>query len=215
MKTSYILSLFVTIPLVSAVNITVSVGKDETTGQKGDGFAPSSITPSIGDLIVFVFQSGSRSVVESTFAKPCTPNGRFDSGVQTVPDSAAMGSPGLPSVQYYVNSTDTLWFSDQAGDNCNKGAVFCVNPTAAQTAAQFKANAIAAPTTTSTTASPTNTTSGLGSATSGSSNASSSSIEISSGLGLTAVVCRSFCTDICDKKCYYVDLSQKHPSGNM
>ncbi|PBK67095.1 hypothetical protein ARMSODRAFT_1021055 [Armillaria solidipes] len=200
MKTSAILSLFVAIPLVSAVNITVSVGKDETTGKKGLGFAPSYIYPNIGDLILFEFESGAHSVVESSFATPCTPNGRFDSRVQTVPDSTDVGAPGLPTVDYYVNSTDTLWFSDQAGNNCKQGAVFIVNPTAAQTAAQFKANAMA-------TALPTNTTSSPH-------HNSSTSIQTPSGLGITAVICRSFCTDVCDKKCFYVDLSQKYPDGS-
>ncbi|KAK0447734.1 hypothetical protein EV421DRAFT_158372 [Armillaria borealis] len=200
MKTSAILSLFVAIPLVSAVNITVSVGKDETTGKKGLGFAPSYIYPNIGDLILFEFESGSHSVVESSFTTPCTPNGRFDSRVQTVPDSTDIGAPGLPTVDYYVNSTDTLWFSDQAGNNCKEGAVFVVNPTAAQTAAQFKVNAMA-------TALPTNTTSSPH-------HNSSTSIQTPSGLGITAVICRSFCTDVCDKKCFYVDLSQKYPDGS-
>ncbi|KAK0190387.1 hypothetical protein F5146DRAFT_551942 [Armillaria mellea] len=196
MKTSAILSLLVAVPLVSAANITVSVGKDETTGKKGLGFSPSYIYPNIGDLILFEFESGYHSVVESSFATPCTPNGRFDSQVQIVPDSTDMGAPGLPIVDYYVNSTDTLWFFDQVGDNCKHGAVFNVNPTAAQTAAQFKANAMATPL-------PTNTTFPHHNA--------STSIQTPSGLGITAVICRSFCTDPCDKTCFYVDLTQKYP----
>ncbi|KAK0443887.1 uncharacterized protein EV420DRAFT_1277632 [Desarmillaria tabescens] len=203
MKTSSILSLFVTVPLVSAVNITVSVGKDDSTGQKGLGFNPPYIYPNIGDLIVFVFQSGTHSVVESNFTKPCVPNGRFDTGVQTVPDSAAVDSPDLPRFEYYINSTDSLWFSDQAGNNCNQGAIFCINPTAAQTADQFQSNAMAAPINDTTSA-----------ANGSSTSAPPVPIRSSSGLGLTAVICRNFCTDVCDKTCFYVDLTQKHFSGH-
>ncbi|KAK0491564.1 hypothetical protein IW261DRAFT_96427 [Armillaria novae-zelandiae] len=200
MKTSVILALFVAIPLASATNITVSVGKDETTGKKGFGFAPSYIYPNIGDLILFEFESGSHSVVESSFATPCTPNGGFDSQVQKVPDSTDLGAPGLPTIDYYVNSTDTLWFSDQAGDNCKQGAVFVVNPTLAQTAAQFKANAMANALPSNTTSIPHHNV--------------STSIQTPSGLGITAVICRSFCSDNCDKTCFYVDLSQKYPDGS-
>ncbi|KAJ6614670.1 hypothetical protein B0H10DRAFT_1731553, partial [Mycena sp. CBHHK59/15] len=140
MKLIYAASLFLS--FVSASDFTVGVGKDETTGKKGLGFDPSSINPIAGDTIVFEFRSGSTaSFVQSTFANPCTPNGGFNSGVQVVDDSLSVDASGLPTVSLLVNDTQPLWFFDQAGGLCNKGAVLSVNPTSTQTDAAFKANA--------------------------------------------------------------------------
>ncbi|KAJ7160717.1 hypothetical protein C8R46DRAFT_1223068 [Mycena filopes] len=142
MRFIYVASLFV--PFVLAADFTVGVGKDENTGKKGLGFDPSSINPAVGDFIVFEFRSGSHSAVQSTFNNPCTPSGGFDSGVQTVDDSLAVDAPGLPTVRLLVNDTKPLWFFDQAGGLCNKGAVLSANPSSTQTDAAFKANAASA-----------------------------------------------------------------------
>ncbi|KAJ7041168.1 hypothetical protein C8F04DRAFT_1230527 [Mycena alexandri] len=139
MRFIYIASLF--LPFVLAADFTVGVGKDENTGKKGLGFDPSSINPAVGDFIVFEFRSGSHSAVQSTFDAPCTPNGGFNSGVQTVNDSLAVDAPDLPTVRLLVNDTQPLWFFDQAGGLCNKGAVLSANPSTSQTDAAFKANA--------------------------------------------------------------------------
>ncbi|KAF7307736.1 SH3 domain-containing protein [Mycena kentingensis (nom. inval.)] len=124
---------------------TVGVGKDETTGKKGKGFDPSSIHPAAGDTIVFEFRGGSHSAVQSSFANPCTSNGGFNSGVQTVDDNLEVDAPGLPTVSLLVNDTQPLWFFDEAGGLCSEGAVLSVNPSATETDAQFKANAAKAP----------------------------------------------------------------------
>ncbi|KAJ7657891.1 hypothetical protein DFH06DRAFT_1269340 [Mycena polygramma] len=142
MRFLYASALF--LPFVLGFDFTVGVGKDETTGKKGLGFDPSSIHPAVGDTIVFEFRSGSHSAVQSTFVNPCTPNGGFDSGVQTVDDSLAVDAPGLPTARLLVNDTQPLWFFDQAGGLCNKGAVLSVNPSTSQTDAAFKANAASA-----------------------------------------------------------------------
>ncbi|KAJ6542723.1 hypothetical protein B0H19DRAFT_1171627 [Mycena capillaripes] len=155
------------LPFVLGSDFTVGVGKDETTGKKGLGFDPSSINPQVGDFIVFEFRSGSHSAVQSTFENPCTPNGGFNSGVETVDDSLAVDAPDLPTVRLLVNDTQPLWFFDQAGGLCNKGAVLSVNPSATQTDAAFKANAANAVVS--------NTTSASDSPTSGSASASASS----------------------------------------
>ncbi|KAF7345088.1 putative SH3 domain protein [Mycena venus] len=141
MKVLHLSALFLPFVLGSS-DFTVGVGKDENTGKKGLGFDPSSIVPAIGDFIVFEFRSGSHSAVQSTFENPCTPkDGGFNSGVQTVDDSLAVDAPGLPTVRLLVNDTQPIWFFDQAGGLCNKGAVLSVNPSATQTDAAFKANA--------------------------------------------------------------------------
>ncbi|KAL0952744.1 hypothetical protein HGRIS_006975 [Hohenbuehelia grisea] len=164
------------LPLALAFDFTVGVGKDETTGKKGLGFDPSVITPAIGDTIVFEFRSGAHSVVQSTFDSPCTPSsGGFNTGVQTVPDNLEVDAPGLPQIRLAVNSTDPLWFYDEAGGLCNKGAVLAVNPATSgtQTAAQFKENSLKAPAT-SASASPSSAGSGSGSSSSSASATASS-----------------------------------------
>ncbi|KAF7297193.1 SH3 domain-containing protein [Mycena indigotica] len=133
------------VPFVFGAVFTVGVGKDETTGKKGLGFDPSSIHPAAGDTIVFEFRSGSHSVLQSTFTSPCTSNGGFNSGVKTVDDNLEVDAPGLPTVSLLVNDTQPLWFFDDAGGLCNKGAVLSVNPTQTQSDAQFKANSLTAP----------------------------------------------------------------------
>ncbi|KAJ7468654.1 hypothetical protein FB451DRAFT_1256889 [Mycena latifolia] len=132
------------LPFVLATDFTVGVGKDENTGKKGLGFDPSSINPAVGDTIVFEFRSGSHSAVQSTFDSPCTGNGGFNSGVMTVDDSLGVDAPDLPTVRLLVNDTQPLWFFDEAGGLCTKGAVLSVNPSTTQTDAAFKANAAAA-----------------------------------------------------------------------
>ncbi|KAJ7682882.1 hypothetical protein B0H17DRAFT_1075241 [Mycena rosella] len=139
MKSVYVALLF--LPFVLAGDFTVGVGKDENTGKKGLGFDPSSINPQVGDTIVFEFRSGSHSAVQSTFANPCTGSGGFNSGVITVDDSLGVDAPDLPTVRLVVNDTQPLWFFDEAGGLCNKGAVLSVNPSITQSDAAFKANA--------------------------------------------------------------------------
>jgi hypothetical protein len=110
------------------------------------GFDPSVIVPSNGDTIVFEFRSGDHSVVQSSFDNPCTGiEGGFNTGVKTVDDSLSVDAPGLPQVRFPVNDSKPLWFFDEAGGLCNKGAVLAVNPTGEQTAAGFVANALKAP----------------------------------------------------------------------
>ncbi|KAJ8462946.1 hypothetical protein ONZ45_g17756 [Pleurotus djamor] len=67
--------------------------------------------------------------------------GGFSSGVIVVPDSTPVDASGLPTMRLTVNSTDPLWFFDQAGGLCHRGALLAVNPSTTQTAAQFKENA--------------------------------------------------------------------------
>ncbi|KAJ8075042.1 hypothetical protein PM082_019369 [Marasmius tenuissimus] len=137
--------LLLSASFVSATVFTVGVGKDETTGRKGVGFDPSVIIPVKDDQIVFEFRSGSHSVVESTFGRPCTPEpGGFDSGMKTVPDNFDVDAPGLPTVTLVVKDSQPIWLFDQAGGTCNQGGVFAVNPTGSQTPGAFKDNAMKA-----------------------------------------------------------------------
>ncbi|KAG8748667.1 hypothetical protein FRC10_000058 [Ceratobasidium sp. 414] len=137
-------ALALLVPAVLAFDYTVGVGKDETTGKVGMGFDPSSVRPLAGDRIVFEYQAGSHSAVQSTFKDPCIPMaGGYNSGVQTVPDGTPVDASGLPTTVYIVQDLNPVWFFDQAGGLCTKGAVFSINPplTGDQTAGQFVANA--------------------------------------------------------------------------
>lgn len=130
---------------IMAYEYRVGVGKDETTGRKGKGFDPSVIHPLVGDVIAFEFRSGDHSAVQSDFNNPCVWNGRFNSGVFEVSDDLDVDAPGLPVVRLVVNSTDPLWFFDEAGGLCHQGAVLSVNPTSSQTDVMFKENAAQPP----------------------------------------------------------------------
>ncbi|CAE6517637.1 unnamed protein product [Rhizoctonia solani] len=145
-------ALLLAVPSVLAFDYVVGVGKDETTGQLGMGFDPSSVRPQAGDKIVFEFRAGSHSAVESTFKDPCIPKaGGFNSGVITVADGTPVDSKGLPTKEYIVQDTNPVWFFDQAGGLCTKGAVFSINPELThdgQNAGQFRANAEASDPTT-------------------------------------------------------------------
>ncbi|KAG9217763.1 hypothetical protein CCMSSC00406_0003548 [Pleurotus cornucopiae] len=84
--------------------------------------------------------------IETTYDNPCTPlEGGFNSGVITVADNLEVDAPGLPQVRLLVNSTEPLWFFDQAGGLCREGAVLSANPTSTQTAGGFVENASRAP----------------------------------------------------------------------
>ncbi|KAF8890689.1 hypothetical protein BD779DRAFT_242935 [Infundibulicybe gibba] len=139
MKFIYLIALF--LPVTFAAEYLVGVGKDETTGKKGKGFDPSVIHPVPGDVISFEFRSGAHSVVQSTFENPCIGNGGFNSGVKTVSDDLDVDAAGLPTVKLLINDTQPIWFFDEAGGLCYKGAVLAVNPTSTQTAAAFVENA--------------------------------------------------------------------------
>ncbi|QRV86024.1 SH3 domain-containing protein [Ceratobasidium sp. AG-Ba] len=137
-------ALLLLIPAALAFDYTIGVGKDETTGKVGMGFDPSSVRPQPGDRIVFEYRAGSHSAVQSTFKDPCIPMaGGYNSGVQTVADGTPVDASGLPTTVYIVQDTNPVWFFDQAGGLCTKGAVFSINPelTGTQTAGQFRANA--------------------------------------------------------------------------
>ncbi|KAF9464838.1 hypothetical protein BDZ94DRAFT_1161262 [Collybia nuda] len=183
------------LPLVLSTEFLVGVGKDETTGSKGIGFDPSVIHPVVGDIISWEFRSGQHSVVQSTFENPCTSNGGINTGVQTVADNLPVDAPGLPTFKVTVNSTDPLWFFDEAGGLCNKGAVLAVNPTSTQTAPAFKENAAKEPTSPppSTTSGDTNpSTTGTGASSDPSQPASSNAANkpgtyVSGGLILSAI----------------------------
>lgn len=125
---------------------TVTVGIDETTGDQGLGFDPTSIRPNVGDTITFTFamnewikepKTVQHSATQSTFEAPCTPlKGGFDTGVH---NTGSVHTNTGDSFDFPITSTDPLWFYSSVGNDCKTGMVFAVNPplSGAQTYAAF------------------------------------------------------------------------------
>jgi len=103
-------------------------------------FTPSSVSASIGDTILFLFNSGNHSATQSTFDNPCTPlsNG-FDSGFEPNIDNTV--SP-TPNYTISVTSTGSEWFYSKQGSECESGMVFALNPSGTQSFSTFRQNAM-------------------------------------------------------------------------
>ncbi|KZW02252.1 hypothetical protein EXIGLDRAFT_735732 [Exidia glandulosa HHB12029] len=124
----------VVVPALGAV-YTVTVGLDETTGDQGIGFDPSSVRPQIGDTITFTFamnewvhdpKTVQHTATQSTFENPCTAlSGGFDTGVQ---DTGSVKTNTGASKDYQVTSLDPVWFFSSVGSDCKSGMVFAINP---------------------------------------------------------------------------------------
>jgi len=121
-------------------------------GSTGLTFSPDQINATVGDTVSFQFVKGNHSVAQSTFAKPCTPNGGIWSGFEPVvaaapaasSSSAAATSTGggdsgygykmvkregseVPQFQITINATTPLWFYCAQAEHCQSGMVFAVN----------------------------------------------------------------------------------------
>lgn len=103
-------------------------------------FVPSSVNASIGDTILFLFESGNHSVTQSTFDNPCSPlsNG-FDSGYEPNIDNTVNPTPNYT---ISVTSTGSEWFYSKQGSECESGMVFALNPTNTQSFSTFHQNAL-------------------------------------------------------------------------
>lgn len=127
---------------VQAATFNVLVGDNSTLT-----FNPTNLTGvNNGDIVNFQFVSKNHSVVQSTFAAPCTAAG-VSSGFQNVSDPS--GASGFPTWSMTVeNASAPLWFfcSQVVANNfthCQKGMVFAINPTEAKSFDAFKQAAIA------------------------------------------------------------------------
>lgn len=109
-------------------------------------FNPTSLSGvNAGDIVNFQFVSKNHSVVQSTFAAPCTAAG-VSSGFQDVTDTT--GASGFPTWSMTVeNATAPLWFfcaqTTNTSTHCQMGMVFAINPTPAKTFTAFQQAAIA------------------------------------------------------------------------
>jgi plastocyanin len=70
-------------------------------------YGPNQLNAAIGDIVRFDFLKLNHSVTQSSFAKPCTYNGGFDTGLnQFNPQNIS----GKFLVDFQVNTTAPLWF---------------------------------------------------------------------------------------------------------
>jgi plastocyanin len=126
---------------VQAATYNVLVGSNSTLT-----FNPTNLTGvNNGDIVNFQFVSKNHSVVQSTFAAPCTGAG-VSSGFQAVSDTT--GASGFPTWSMTVeNASAPLWFfcaqTTNTSTHCQMGMVFAINPTAAKSFDAFQQAAIA------------------------------------------------------------------------
>ncbi|KAF9020651.1 hypothetical protein BDZ89DRAFT_1202446 [Hymenopellis radicata] len=126
-------------PVAFAANIDVQVGP-----ANAFAFAPTTITPDVGDTITFTFLSRNHSATTTTFDSPCdvpaggVGPGAFDTGffdatteVQTAVVTIADTDP------HFVTCRQA------AGAHCRLGMVMAINPPPDMTEAQLLANALA------------------------------------------------------------------------
>jgi hypothetical protein len=124
---------------VKAATFNVQVGANDSLV-----FNPTSLTGvNTGDIVNFQFVSKNHSVVQSTFAAPCTAAG-VTSGYQNVSDPT--GASGFPTWSLTVeNATAPLWFFcsqvTNTSTHCKSGMVFAINPNAQKSFDAFQAAA--------------------------------------------------------------------------
>ncbi|KAF7298824.1 hypothetical protein MIND_00830000 [Mycena indigotica] len=114
------------VSVASAANIVVKVGD-----QQALTFTPNSVTAAEGDTISFQFLSKNHSVVQSTFADPCTRQATPIEGISSGFQPVAADAKAIPEWSFTVNNASAaLWFfcsQTNPVSHCNKGMVFAVN----------------------------------------------------------------------------------------
>ncbi|KAF8205859.1 hypothetical protein K438DRAFT_1817510 [Mycena galopus ATCC 62051] len=118
------------IPSVLAVDWAITVGSNNALT-----FTPDTIVAAIGDTLTFTTTTFDGAVCPPP-PGGVGPNG-WDSGFLSDLDGS------LPHFTYTVVDTEPHFAAcmQAAGAHCRAGMTFALNPTAAQTYAQFKANA--------------------------------------------------------------------------
>ncbi|KAJ6584200.1 Cupredoxin, partial [Mycena sp. CBHHK59/15] len=98
-------------------------------------FSPSDITASIGDTVTFELNPKNHSVVQSSFAHPCTPLQETSLGglagfslpFTPVGSGTTTTDPIYPQFKFTINDTAPIWgFCGQVG-HCAAGMVFSIN----------------------------------------------------------------------------------------
>jgi plastocyanin len=115
-----------TVTMASSPSSTSSSGTGTIqvqVGESGLKFTPNEITAAVGQEIEFFFHPADHSVVQSTFAAPCSPKaGGFFSTYQPVSSGT-----GKNSFKITVNNTTPIWFYCSQANHCNSGMVGSIN----------------------------------------------------------------------------------------
>ncbi|PHH49166.1 hypothetical protein CFIMG_007904RA00001 [Ceratocystis fimbriata CBS 114723] len=94
------------------------------TVQVGEIIYPEEINADVGDEIEFQFESGTHSVVESSFGTPCSSNGGFASGAIKNEEWEDIKTGYLIE----VTQDGPMWFYNGVGGRCHrKGTVGVIN----------------------------------------------------------------------------------------
>ncbi|KAJ3861774.1 hypothetical protein EV359DRAFT_66192 [Lentinula novae-zelandiae] len=169
------IALFSAVASVKAANYSVIVGFNNTLV-----FNPNNLTGVVnGDSVSFQFASKNHSVVQSTFAAPCTAAG-VSSGFQNVSDP---NGPTFPTCQANLLKAPLWFFCSQVlptTTHCQSGMVFAINPTAEKSFAAFQQAAIATNATSPTGQNPS------GSIVSGTAGATDAALSVSAAPSATA-----------------------------
>jgi len=123
--------LFAATSVVSAVELTVLVGKADN-GSAALVFTPDHVTAKVGDQIHFQFHAKNHTVTQSSFAQPCTQQRNtvtnelgVDSGFMPVNATATEIPVWTVEVK---QDTSPIWMFCNQVEHCNKGMVFAINP---------------------------------------------------------------------------------------
>ncbi|KAJ3880699.1 hypothetical protein F5051DRAFT_152714 [Lentinula edodes] len=170
-------ALFSAVASVKAANYSVIVGFNNTLV-----FNPNNLTGVVnGDSVSFQFVSKNHSVVQSTFAAPCTAAG-VSSGFQNVSDPNGATFPTWTLT--VENASAPLWFFCSqvlpTTTHCQSGMVFAINPTAEKSFTAFQQAAIATNATSPTGQNPS------GSIVSGTAGATDAALSVSAAPSATA-----------------------------
>jgi plastocyanin len=115
----------------------IEVGKD------GLVYTPAFINASIGDEVTFRFWAKNHTLVQSTFADPCTPSGDIFAGFHpsNITNNQPNGTIYFDTASFQIGTDAPLWFYCAQADHCQKGMTFAINAPPAKVA-EF--NAVAA-----------------------------------------------------------------------
>jgi len=119
--TTLSIAAFAAVANAATILIGVGVGGELT-------YDPPNATAAVNDTLQFIFYPTNHSVIQSTFAAPCTPKaGGFFSTFMPTSGSASTQNPNVFEV--VVNNTMPIWFyCGQVNPNhCNGGMVGSIN----------------------------------------------------------------------------------------
>jgi plastocyanin len=93
-------------------------------GKNGLSFTPDNLNASVGDEVEFHFYPATHSVVQSSFASPCSPlndTSFFSGGFKTA------SGVNTETFTITINDTKPIWYYCGAPSHCQSGMVGVIN----------------------------------------------------------------------------------------